>query len=288
MVLCLFLQSCKGGDRHRHKNEDVEADENNITIIGNPDANETPQDNANSDFDNILIPTLTETIPGQLLKRDVYLTSYNHDTKCPNWVAWVLTRESAQGNVEKKIWFDDDGRAIGIKEFSANMVKGTYIYDAEAEKPCPGFADWDEMPAGMSHGHMCPAADCQTSPAAINQSFLLTNMCVQAQRLNTGSWNRLEMKCRNLAIKYGKIYIVTGPIFNNGKVTSTMGKNKVAIPDAFFKVLLCLEGEPKAIGFIYPNNNDKQNMQDAVRTVNQIEEITSIDFFPQLLTSKKS
>ncbi len=76
------------------------------------------------------------------------------------------------------------------------------------------------------------------------------------------------------------MFIVAGPIFNNGKVSNRMGN--IAIPDAFFKVLLCMDGNPKTIGFYYTNTNDKHNMQDAVRTVDQIEELTGFDFFPQL------
>lgn len=208
----------------------------------------------------------------------ISITAINSSS--PNWVAWVLTKERAKASLDKKIWYDDFGKAVGIDDFAADRVKGTYIFDSDIDGPRPDFSDWDELPDGMSHGH--PAADCKTSKAAMNQSFLLTNMCVQAEKLNSGSWNRLEMKCRDLAEKYGCIYIVTGPVFNNGKISATMGKNKVAIPDAFFKVILCLNGEPKAIGFVYENNNEKHNMEDAVRTIDAVEQLTGIDFFPLL------
>ena len=46
------------------------------------------------------------------------------------------------------------------------------------------------------------------------------------------------------------MYIVSGPLLLNKK-HKTIGKNKVVVPEAFFKVVLCMEGEPKAIGFIY-------------------------------------
>ena len=39
---------------------------------------------------------------------------------------------------------------------------------------------------------------------------------------------------------------------------------------------------PKAIGFIYRNEGVKQLMEDAVRTVDEIESLTGIDFFPAL------
>ena len=54
------------------------------------------------------------------------------------------------------------------------------------------------------------------------------------------------------------------------------------MPDAFFKVVLCRQGQPKAIGFIYRNEGKKQQMAAAVHTVDEIERLTGIDFFPAL------
>ena len=128
---------------------------------------------------------------------------------------------------------------------------------------------------------MCPAADCKWSKEAINQSFLLTNMCPQDHELNGGDWENLEDKCRKWTKKYGDIYIVAGPIFYDG-VKKTFGANKIAIPDAFYKVALCLQGEPKALGFIYPNDAEKHPMSQSVCSVDDVEKITSIDFFSSL------
>jgi endonuclease G len=56
----------------------------------------------------------------------------------------------------------------------------------------------------------------------------------------------------------------------------------VWVPDAFFKVVLCRQGRPKAIGFVYRNEGKKQPMGEAVRSVDEIEAMTGIDFFPAL------
>lgn len=271
LLFLLILSSCKGNTQQPK-----------IITISEVELSVDEQTNDTISVDNkgLEIPYMPTGAPQQILLRRSYTSCYNHETRCPNWVAWVLTRESAQGNVEKKIWFDDKGCAMGINGFSQEHVKGSYIYDAEVEEPRPEFSDWDMMPAGASHGHMCPAADCKTSQEAMNQSFLLTNICVQAEKLNTGSWNRLEMSCRDWAIKYGRIFIVTGPMFNNNKVSQRMGN--IAIPDGFFKVILCMEGPPKAIGFVFPNNNEKHKREDSICTVDYVEQLTGIDFFTQL------
>ena len=54
------------------------------------------------------------------------------------------------------------------------------------------------------------------------------------------------------------------------------------VPDAFFKVVLCRQGRPKAIGFVYRNEGKKQLMEDAVCSVDEVEAMTGIDFFPSL------
>lgn len=55
-----------------------------------------------------------------------------------------------------------------------------------------------------------------------------------------------------------------------------------AVPDAFFKVLLCLEGTLKAIGFLYRNAPSSQSIIDCVCTVDSVEELTGFDFFYSL------
>lgn len=273
LLTVLFVISCKP-ERRRSSVIDTSSNTTETPSIAEQDTLEQ--------YIDLEIPYIDDDRPRQILRREAYTACYNHDTRCPNWVAWVLTSYKVHGDIERKVWYDDAGNAIGINNFAPSMVKGEYIFDNEAESPKPDFSDWDYKPQGASHGHMCPAADCKFSKAAMNQSFLLTNICVQAEKLNSGSWNKLEMKCRDWASRYGRIFIVAGPVFVNGKVTSTMGQNKVAIPDGFFKVVLCMEGNPKAIGFVYGNNNDKHKMEDAVYSIDEIEKLTGIDFFPQL------
>lgn len=220
--------------------------------------------------------------PHQLLTRLSYTTSYNKETKCPNWVAWHLTAEHTDGPYPRsgEPYFEN-GEACGIGKINAAILRRDYFVDMEIEEPRPNFDDWAEMPTGMSHGHICPAGDNKWSKAAMNQSFLLTNMCPQDVSLNGGGWKKLEDKCRDWAKKYDDIYIVAGPIFYD-EVRRSFGKNKIGIPDAFFKVVLSVNGTPKAIGFIYSNDGTSQSMAKSARSVDEVEEITGFDFFYNL------
>lgn len=184
--------------------------------------------------------------------------SYNPKTKIPNWVAWHLTAEHADGE---------------IKRF------GGYVEDEEV--PEPRATNEDYKNTEWTHGHMCPAGDNKWDSIAMRESNLLTNICPQHRSLNSGLWNKIEQDCRKWAKRYGDVYIVCGPVLLN-REHETIGENKVVVPEAFFKVILCLQGEPKAIGFVIRNNEGSKKKDQFINTVDDVERITGMDFFPAL------
>ena len=234
------------------------------------------------------IVSTSSSCPSILLQRTGYTASYNPDTRCPNWVAWILTRERLEGNASRDgvPYYDEDGRGIGIGVLTNETTKSGYIVDTHVDSPRPELDDYKDAAQlyNLSHGHMCPAGDNKWSKEAMNQSFLLTNMCPQDAKLNNGAWNKLEEKCRNLSRKYGELYIVTGPVFYDG-VGRTIGENRIAVPDAFFKVLLRNMEEPKSIGFVYPNDSGSYGWERCACSVDDVEKLTGFDFFPELADS---
>ena len=128
---------------------------------------------------------------------------------------------------------------------------------------------------------MCPAGDNKWGYEPMRESFLLTNVCPQDQNLNSGDWNELESQCREWAKQYGELYIACGPILRKAK-GRTIGKNRVRVPEAFFKVVLCPSGTPKALGFIYENKPCNRPLSAYVVTVDEVERQTGLDFFPFL------
>ena len=231
---------------------------------------------------NIEIPASSHFVDEQILSRKAYTTSYNCNTKCPNWVAWHLTSEHTDGPFPRKgvPYYSNNGIVEGIGSVTQETCRNGYFVDIEAKEPRQLLSDWTRD-YNMSHGHMCPAGDNKWDKAAMNQSFLLTNMCPQNERLNGGGWKKLEEKCRTWANQYGDIYIVAGPIFSE-PITRTLGEGKIAVPDAFFKVVLCLEGTPKAIGFLYKNDSSSQSIRECSCSIDNIEELTGLDFFYSL------
>ena len=199
--------------------------------------------------------------PEQILKRRAYTTSYNNKSKTPNWVAWHLTKAHTYGDHQRKneVFFEDETIESSLRATDNDYYNSRY-----------------------DRGHMCPAGDNKWDAQAMRESFLFTNICPQNHGLNKYEWNDLEIQCRDWAREYGAIDIVCGPIFSSTDDQKTVGRNKVWVPDAFFKVILCRQGNPKAIGFIYRNEGKKQTQEEALRSVDEIETLTGIDFFPSL------
>lgn len=199
-------------------------------------------------------------VPEQFLYRKGYMVSYNKENKLPNWVAWHLTANHVDGTVKRpgNGWHED------------------------TDVPSPRATRKDYKKSGWTHGHMCPAGDNRWDAGAMYDSFLYTNCCPQHNDLNTGTWNQIEISCRRWAEKYGDVYIVCGPILFRQQ-HATIGANKVVVPEAFFKVIVCLNGKtPKGIGFICRNNGEKGKKSLYVNSIRQVERVTGMTFFPNL------
>ncbi len=207
----------------------------------------------------IELPLPLDNKSEQILYRKGYTVSYNKDYKIPNWVAWHLTSEHSSGPFQRptNAWHEDE------------------------EVPVPRATLADYKGSGWSRGHMCPAGDNKWDSVAMYESFLFTNSCPQNANLNSGDWNQIEMACRRWAERYGDIYIICGPILYN-KEHEAIGPNKVVVPEAFFKVVICLNGTPKGIGFIRKNTDTTKRNDLYINTINEVERITGITFFPHL------
>lgn len=210
------------------------------------------------DHQSYEIPNMKHNM-GQIIKRKGYSLSYNSDYKTPYWVGWELTREETKGSASRTDKFLPDPEINGRK-----VVSSDYSH------------------SGYDRGHMAPAGDMKWDKNIMAQSFYMTNICPQVPNLNRGDWNDLEEKSRYWACKYGRIYITCGPIYDN-VTPKRIGKNRVAVPNAFYKVILINDKiSPKAFGFIFENKSGNRPLLKYVVSVDSVEKRTGIDFFPAL------
>lgn len=174
------------------------------------------------------------------------------------WVAYQLLRENMGKSLERSNRFLVDPR---ISTGSATSK--------------------DYLKSGYDRGHLAPAADFNWSVQAMNESFYYSNMSPQVPSFNRGVWKRLETQVRNWASIDSCIYVITGPILNDS--LSAIGPNAVSVPTYFYKVILDFYSKtPKGIAFIIPNESSSAGLTDFAVTIEEVEKMTQINFFPKL------
>lgn len=184
--------------------------------------------------------------------------SFNPQYHIPNWVAWELTADETSGEISR-----------------------TNKFSADPEIP-ESAETWDYNYSGYDRGHMAPAGDMRWNREAMEQTFLMTNICPQVKSLNAGSWKNLEEKCRQWAQADSAIYIVCGPVID-GKPIEYIGDTRVYVPRQFFKVIISPYANPaRGIGFIMPNGKVPGGMQACAVPIDSVESLTGHDFFASL------
>jgi len=118
------------------------------------------------------------------------------------------------------------------------------------------------------------------------------NACPQKSKLNQGIWLDLEKKTAEWADEFGEVWVIDGPIIFNKKPSKWLGQEgevPVAIPDAFFKIVVrAADGHLQILAFIYPQQGiayKKKGDYDHtpyLTSVDIIEALTGLDFFPTI------
>lgn len=202
-------------------------------------------------------------IPGhEVVRHTGYTLSWNEDNLVADWVAYELTAE----------------------ELDTQEVSRT-----EDFRPDPAVRKSSQLDdyrnSGFSRGHLAPAQDFKWSASAMSDTFFLTNMVPQKQdNYNAGIWLSAENAVRDSARITGSVYVVTGPVLTDGSY-NTIGENKVTVPKECYKALLVIdeEGEVHTIAMSIPQTaGKKEKINKYLMSVNELEELTGLDFFPSL------
>lgn len=195
-----------------------------------------------------------------IIEYNGYTVSYDESSLIPTWVAYELTAEEANGTIGrsgKNFRQDDKAKVMQADNF-------------------------DYRGSGWSRGHMAPAGDFKWDDGAMWDTFYYTNCCPQDEKLNNGSWNVLENRVRTWARQFGSVYVVTGPIIGQNQ-GGRIGAHGVVVPDAFFKALLVYSNEAyHGVAFVMFNNSTSQRLPDSYLSINDLEKLSGLDFFPYL------
>ncbi len=202
-----------------------------------------------------LLPTSTTN---EVVKHEFYTLSYSEKYEQSEWVAYELKKEQLSKSHFKRPYFIDDPEVATGSASYKNYKK-----------------------SGYDKGHLCPAADRKFSKQAFDETFFTSNISPQLNDFNAGIWNTLEEKTRYWAAKYDGIYVVSGGVLCDN--LESIGDEGVAVPKYFYKILLDnSNGEYKVIAFLMPHEPSGKPLYNFVVSVDEIEKITGIDFFPNL------
>lgn len=216
-------------------------------------------DLAETRYDNLTmgVPAFCDTV----IDRCGYALGYSEQHEQPLWVSYKLTREEVRSKKAKRSGDFRADKAVVTKSADPSDYKGSFF----------------------DRGHLAPAADMSFSLQAMSESFYMSNMSPQRPEFNRGIWKTLEEKVRLFAEFHGDLYVVSGPVFDYTKPVVTIGKNKVAVPDKYYKVLLDANAaKPKAIGFILPHRDSPKDISAFAVPIDAVEKASGLDFFNAL------
>ncbi len=189
--------------------------------------------------------------------------AYQESTEQARWVAYELQ----------------------VEHLNARKVSRTDYYQEDHAIPTGSATYHDYKNSGFTKGHLVPAADRAYALETMEETFLMSNMSPQQYGFNGGVWRELEEQTRDWARKNRSLIIVTGPVFTSKNIRY-FGSNRVAVPEAFFKVILD-HTEPglKGIAFIVPNVISTRPLSEYVYSIDEVEQKTDLDFFYELFTN---
>ena len=196
--------------------------------------------------------------PDLYLQKEGFSLGYSYKYRQAIWVSYTLTAEHLQGKqVRRRNTFKADP-----------AVKKRPVHPGEYAR------------SGYDKGHLAPAADMTYSLPSMNNSFFMTNISPQIPGCNRGIWKRLESQVRRWALKEGQLCIITGPLFTHP--LRRIGRARLPVPTAFYKIVFDLTPPQKMIAFIIPNQTSKSRVASFAVPVDEIERITGYDFFSEL------
>jgi endonuclease G, mitochondrial len=147
----------------------------------------------------------------------------------------------------------------------------------------------DYKGSGFNYGYFASLQDFRKDMVMFSKASYFVNLYPQDIQ-SSEIWNRLENNVRIWAMKYGEVYVISGPVYANGDVKLWLGANKhknIAAPTHLFKVIYAPK-QQQMIAFVVPNAPTNASMLPyAATNVNQVEQLIGYDLFPLLPQDKK-
>ncbi|XP_069465291.1 endonuclease G, mitochondrial [Ambystoma mexicanum] len=210
----------------------------------------------------------------QMRSREGYMLAYDPRLRGAAWVIERLDTERLEGSSTRKAC-----------EFREDDTVHVYHRATNA----------DFRGSGLDRGHLAAAGNHKCSQKAMDETFYLSNVAPQDPNLNQNAWNNLEKYCRSLTRHNKSVYVCTGPLFlprmeADGKMYvkyQVIGKNNVAVPTHFFKIVLLEKpsGELELRPYVMPNSpvDEKIPLERFLVPIESIERASGLLFVPNIM-----
>jgi endonuclease G, mitochondrial len=209
----------------------------------------------------------------KLLSRKEYVVGFDPSIKLARWVAY-RTRWARQERQRDRFLPDP---LLDAEEQASPAVYGGNQYD---------------------RGQLVRRSDIAGHGPVHEVAFYMSIVAPQIDMLNRSTWLRLEEYSTQLATAENRpVWILAGPVLQRKhtgeSVQLTYLGGQVPVPAAFYRILIQREsdGSPRMIGFLLDNTSTDSNylqngiipfLRQRAVTVDSIEELTGLDFFPNV------
>jgi len=168
----------------------------------------------------------------QIIDKQVYIICYSYKHKGAKYIAYTLYGSKVNKlNIKKRPKFYSE-KTIPIKYRSKSN---------------------DYKNSGYDRGHIASDASFDYNKKVLSKVYSMANITPQTPNINRIVWKKAEKYGRYLSIKLGKINVFNAIIYTDN--SKTIGKNKISIPTAFFKIYYNNEQNFKRC-FYFKNNKN--------------------------------
>jgi endonuclease G len=203
----------------------------------------------------------------ELVVRDLYALSNNGTTKFADWVCCYLTCHEVDGDLDlERNWRNDPwldpSHTLEAKPADQDDYRGQKEYD---------------------RGHLAPLASFKGSRFASQVNYY-SNIVPQRPDLNRGPWQELEAGTRELVRRYGKVWVMCGPLYEAPMPPLPNCDESHRIPSGFWKIVAVPDGKIlRVAAFIMEQTTARASkVIDHLTTVDEVERHSGLDFFWQL------
>lgn len=253
VCICLLLSACDKDDNY---------DSNNFAtgIVELPALRNSTND---------VFITHSTTFNGQ--KITSFSMEYDKSKKHSRWIAFRFDNQTKQQNVDRS-----------NEPFDADPSVASEYQRVQADFGRKGY----------DRGHLCASADRLYSREVNEQTFYYTNMSPQRNAFNTGVWLALEGQVQawgRSCTASDTLYVAKGGTIDKEEQVKEYigGDRSKPVPKYYYMALLFKKGDSfKAIAFWMEHTDSKPSktikLADYVLSIDELEEKTGIDFFPNL------